>query len=754
MSRWWRLVFPPTPRAFRRTAMESGIRAALAIGLPISLGFFSGHLAVGVLAGLGAHFVLLADLGGAYVQKACAMVGSLVGITVMVAATAVCREHVWTAVLGTAGAVFFAGIAAMFGPVTSMVGFSCGLVFVVDVGAVRGDLPVPEPLLWLIGGCWSLLLSLALWQLRPNQPLREALATCYQTAGQILETVHSRLRTATEPSSGVLTVLQRLTQEILTARSVWESTRPKNRALSQRESRLLLLVENADQLSSTLAALTELLDRFPLLSDHTSSVAVNVKDLLSLAGQELRELSLSLARRQQAAASSTHLQLRAFLNDGVKFFPINEFSRDEARAATLLLSQLLTKLLQTVLESTELANGTTNAWFEEGATQPAGQPSRGRFREGLREKFDPRSAGFRHAVRWCVATATAQALGFFLPTSNAYWIAMTVYIILRPDFGTTVARAIARMAGTVIGVGFALALVLLTRHVAWNLGFVVLLAYLSYYVRNKSYAAFTAVVTPLILLLINLSRPGDLGVIYNRLIDTAIGGALAFLAARFLLPSWESGRVLPVLGRAVRATARYFALVTEPALGARIDSALIREARRLAGIQNANAGAAVQRALGEPERRGRSGGPAGSTVGDASRPFHLVGEADQALVEYLNWLLRVATGLHEHLAGRNVQVLDSMGELRTRVIRELDAVADQLERGQTDDVPAQAFNLDAELGSMPEAAFRTGEASVVRAFLRRTWQLTEALRLTCDRMLGGGQSANVADVQVAGAKGV
>ena len=63
-------------------AIESGLRAAVGMSVPIAVGFIAGTPALGTVVALGCWFTLLADIGGTYGQKARAMcAGNLVVAT-------------------------------------------------------------------------------------------------------------------------------------------------------------------------------------------------------------------------------------------------------------------------------------------------------------------------------------------------------------------------------------------------------------------------------------------------------------------------------------------------------------------------------------------------------------------------------------------------------------------------------------------------------------------------------------------------
>ena len=103
-----------------------------------------------------------------------------------------------------------------------------------------------------------------------------------------------------------------------------------------------------------------------------------------------------------------------------------------------------------------------------------------------------RSSAFRHAVRLSVALVVAGIVYRSLSLGSGYWVPLTVLFVLKPDYGTTMARGIGRAAGTMAGVTIAWAIVTLFSPSADAI--VVLLALLAcvaYAVFPANYALFS-----------------------------------------------------------------------------------------------------------------------------------------------------------------------------------------------------------------------------------------------------------------------
>jgi uncharacterized membrane protein YccC len=131
-----------------------------------------------------------------------------------------------------------------------------------------------------------------------------------------------------------------------------------------------------------------------------------------------------------------------------------------------------------------------------------------------------------------VALAIATAIDRWLSAQNNYWIPMTVLIVLRPDHYQTIERGIARMLGTIAGAALAGLIIIVATHNPWILGAgIVLFAWGSYSLFYANYAYFAVCLTAYVVLLLSLAGVSPHPLILHRIAFTAIGGALALIAA-------------------------------------------------------------------------------------------------------------------------------------------------------------------------------------------------------------------------------
>ncbi len=141
-------------------------------------------------------------------------------------------------------------------------------------------------------------------------------------------------------------------------------------------------------------------------------------------------------------------------------------------------------------------------------------------------------------ISWCIGVATTAAVALDGHT-HAYWIPITVAVLVRPEYGTVFVRSINRLAGTILGgvVGGVLLAVLpaglpVAAAVGVAVGFAVAAA-------PKSYALSVVGITCGALLSTTIATPvTDIG--WVRVADTLIGAAIAVI---FGYLGWPGSRV-------------------------------------------------------------------------------------------------------------------------------------------------------------------------------------------------------------------
>jgi uncharacterized membrane protein YccC len=221
------------------------------------------------------------------------------------------------------------------------------------------------------------------------------------------------------------------------------------------------------------------------------------------------------------------------------------------------------------------------------------------------------SPSFRHALRVTIAVAIGFWLGRLLPLTNAYWIVMTVIIILKPGYSLTKQRNGQRIVGTAIGCAASIALMMFVKEPHILLVAMFASMVMSYSLLLFNYAASVVFTSSYVLLMFHLLAPGSMRIIGERAIDTVVGCAIA-IAASHLFPYWEYRLMGKLVNSMIAATRQYLeaswwwsgkpALAVAPAAvteaGARAPGAAV--ARQDARVEVAVGGAARSASGSDP----------------------------------------------------------------------------------------------------------------------------------------------------------
>lgn len=619
--------------AFERSAVAAGVRTTAAALVPMIVGRAVGQPALGSMVAIGALYVSLTDVGGFFRSRALTMAVATAGAVVAALIGTLAGGTLWLALAVAFLVAFAGGLVGIYGTAGNKISFCILATFVITLGLSGGAaVALERAVAVLAGGLWALLLSLWLWPTRPYQPAREAVAAYYRALRAFLARVpregddtggiNPRATAANAPErAAVLEAAKKVRDALLAVRASAHGASPEG-------ERLMLLALRADSLFDAAVAVAESLavaarqphyvEVRPLVEQavrHSSAVAGWVAEAIAREGaavtspltfgrswitprREAAPLDLTELDRTVACLSELVTRLRKAAGDLEASYPVFLALRNLVRA--------LERLAQTAhgaVDALQQPHPERQEGERPGAGQPVEPGEAGRALHALRENLTFDSLIFRHALRLSIAVAAAVAIAMALRLPRGYWLMLTVLVILKPDFGGTRERAVQRVGGTVLGGIAAALLAAMVRSEMLIYALMVPLGILAFSQLPRNYGLFVTLLTPFVVLMIDLGDPGDWQVAATRVLNTVIGGALALLAGYLLWPRSERERLPDQLARTIAANREYFHQVLSAYLGPGGDAAALQEAREQAQVENANAGAALQRLLSEPPRQ-------------------------------------------------------------------------------------------------------------------------------------------------------
>src|SRR5690606_25140706 len=126
---------------------------------------------------------------------------------------------------------------------------------------------------------------------------------------------------------------------------------------------------------------------------------------------------------------------------------------------------------------------------------------------------------------------------------TTYSILVTILVILKPGFGLTKESNLQRLTGPIIG-GIIGGIILITvPHVMVRLLIMIIFFLIAYSRFRVTYIMAVMSMTPYGLIMLSFSGVNTLELAKGRIIDTFIGGSIAFLSSYVIFPNWKSFQI-------------------------------------------------------------------------------------------------------------------------------------------------------------------------------------------------------------------
>jgi hypothetical protein len=606
----------PISLDLRRLSLAEGVRAALSVAVIMAASAVIDFPPLRIAA-LAALFTCICDPGVPVHRR----VPVLLSFTMLgAAATAVfglLRGFGMPVALplGVFGlfCVFFVRI---YGQAAQLVGALLGIVMVLSLDRALPDLATAGTLAAAFagGGLWATLLTLVIWRLHPYLPARRAVAEVYDALALLVTDLLTLLRAGT-PDNAVWEAHARSRRgagrtAIETARGIVLDTLRARGAASRRAAQSLIRLEAADQIFGALIGLSDLLE------DANPAERAAVRPLLRRLRPLLIVLGRTIVTDDPAAAVRTQRAIDA-LQAAIAAMSVTTASAATAggtttptEAATSVgveLRGVFDSIIERLRTVQAVALAPNFAPGADAADRPA--PLRVKLRERLipplRANLDWRSPALRHALRAALVAAPSLAFTMLWFTPYDHWLTIAMLMTMQPYFALTYARAIERVLGTMLG-GIVAALVGLVCTTNLSMAAAMFpLAVAALALRRVSFGLYMALLTPLIVLLVEVGEPdtSEWVIAIARAGLTALGGVLAVAACFLLWPCREVERLPQETRGAIDAHRRYVEAVLAKLLdGASAEAADV--ARREAGVATNSLEASISGALNEPGKTG------------------------------------------------------------------------------------------------------------------------------------------------------
>jgi uncharacterized membrane protein YccC len=554
---------------FRWPAVDvpRALRAGAGMVTPLAVGLATGHLEYGVFAALGAQPAGIVSFQGSSRTRVSAITLAALGMAVSTWIGGVAAwASGWLLFPAVMAFSYLAGLLAALGQRFGVVGLQwvIQLVIASAIPLPPGDAALRAGLV-LAGGLWQGALVVAGWAFVRGGQERAALATAYRALAQYAESsCHRPESAATAPPPGF---------------DFAAVTDPNPLLPAQERYRFLLLLEQAERIRVSLGAVAR----------YGAQCA-----LLEPAGSVLDGLAAALDARRghRATAETLERAVTAIrLPADVPWRWAGAALLGELRGALRILRRL----------DERDVGPTPDRLPRPGRPWAGWRSNAGSALSNLTAAAGTSAEAGRHALRLAVVAGVGEVVAQATGLPHGYWIVLTILIVLRPDYASTIYRGVQRAAGTVLGAGLGLATALLL-----HAGPAVLVAAVgvtmtvAYAVFAVNYLLFAVFLTDFVVTLLALLGQTAEQTVVARLIGTGIGAALA-LAGYLVWPSWEAEPAQQKLARLFETQAAFASLLLRAYVRpGRPDTAAVQAAARLARRARTDAEASADRLADEP----------------------------------------------------------------------------------------------------------------------------------------------------------
>ncbi|HEY5369180.1 MAG TPA: FUSC family membrane protein [Hanamia sp.] len=584
--------------------LADGIRITLEIIIPAVVFSYLGHLDIGITLSLGALCVSIADGPGPVIHKRNGMLYCNIFIFISAVLTGLCNGNIILMGILILAASFFFTMFSVYGSRATTVGFATLLLMVLRMTEIIPSGKVlEESLLILGGGIWYMVVALLLFRITPYRPAQRSLGDCiHETAKYLL--IKSELY---EPHSEIDELYSRLIKQQVTVVEKQDVVREllfKNRSLlkeSTRTARLLVLtfvdvVDIFEQMMASWYDYSSLRKKFSNtgIPEQISFVIKNIANEMDGIGEAIQSNN-TYKRNFDLAVDLKNLKQK------VDQLP------DEQN--TIMLKKVLVNLRSLGEKTDDILK-----YFQEDISAKGNLRSRTEYSRFVthqkingavfRNNLNFKSNIFRHSLRVMITCGVGYALSkLLLNGHHSYWILMTIIIILKPAYGLTKQKNSDRLLGTIAGGIIGLLLLYFVKDKALLFACIVFFMLGTYTYKTLNYIVMVIFLTPYILILFHFLGLGAIDVAGERLMDTSIGSALAFLASYFLFPQWESESLQKYMVDVLKANIKYLGKLKIIFTGSKISTLDYKLLRKELFVSTANLAGALHRTLSEPKSK-------------------------------------------------------------------------------------------------------------------------------------------------------
>ena len=460
------------------------------------------------------------------------------------------------------------------------------------------------------GGLWYLIFSLTLHSIKPYKIIQQLSGEFLSGVSQYLKTRASFYDDHPDYEATYKSLLQQQVN-IQTQQAALNELLFKTRAITKNSTRagrsLLKIYIDVSDLFESIMSTYQQYDVLHKRFDETGILEEYRKQLLFLA-EELNEIAIAVGAGNASNCTERNNDNLRFIKE--KFEALRQDFMNEKNLNDFIG---LGRIFINIKGLTEKINGLHYYTHYEKSQRKATETGLDLQKFNEAQNIDPslflnnlnsKSNIFRHSLRVSLSLLLGFIISIVFHIGHNYWILLTIVVILKPAYSLTKSRNRDRLIGTFIGVFIGVIILFAVKNNMALMAIMVLFMAGCYMFIRTKYFVSVLLMTPYLVIFFHLIYPTNLtSLLYDRLLDTSIGSAIAFVSSLFLVPAWEHTTIKNYMQEVIEKNILYYQKLSVNFTMKGVEKKeVLKTARQHALTALANVSDAFNRMLSEPKR--------------------------------------------------------------------------------------------------------------------------------------------------------
>lgn len=594
--------------------VAEGIRMTLGIMIPIIAFSMIGNIRAGITTALGVLCTSLCDGPGPLNHRKNAMLISIGIITSITLLTGFSVHFHWLLALELLIFSFLFSMIGIYGARATSIGIGGLVIMILHIDDHNTSTMILLNSIYVfIGGVWYFFFSLGISRLQPYKLAQQVIGDTILSTAKYMHYKALMYDRNVGYDENYLHLIdcqidlhtkQNLVREVLfKTRSIVRESTHKGRTL------LAIFTDTVDLFEQIMASHINYKSLHEIVEED---ILQSFKQTIDVIASELESIGVAMQSGNKSVANDTTKMAISDLQEHFSNYR-SRFLNDVNRETLLSLEQVI-ESIKSIYNRIQIMHRYTsynpefNAAIDEDVNRDKFITSTEITLETFLSNLNFNSNIFRYSLRVCLTMLAGYLMLSFLPFGHNYWILLTILVILKPAYSLTKKRNIQRLLGTFIGIVAGAIVLFFIKNEYLLIAIMVFAMVGAYSLMRINYLPFVALMTVYLLISFYLMKTDDFNrLMIDRLIDTAIGSILAFIATRVIPPKWEKEQMGSLIKSCLRANAFYFKYVTESFKNDLMEVVYYKLLRKEAYVALANLSDAFQRMLSEPENKQHKG---------------------------------------------------------------------------------------------------------------------------------------------------